>query len=114
MYWMQSIDLKFGFANSLTVSLSNFRRQFILGFFSVLIWGIPQKFVFLAVLQYRLGWVFMWAGLVLMTLFAQYNVQHIAPMLGMQNVFPTEQFAVGRGFPLAHTDYKSAPWISLN
>lgn len=114
MYWMQSIDLKFGFANSLTVSLSNFRKQFILGFFSVLIWGIPQKFVFLAVLQYRLGWVFMWAGLIISIVYAQYNVSMIAPMLGMNLKFPSGDFAVGRGFPLVQTGIKQVPWISLN
>jgi Zn-dependent protease with chaperone function len=114
MYWMQDIDLKFGFANSLTVSLANFKTQVFVGVISMLIWGVPKKFVFLAVLQYRLGWLFMWGGLTMSILFAQYNVQHIAPMLGMDNKFPSQAFTVGRGFPLAQTQYKFAPWISLN
>merc|ERR1719183_1010648 len=30
------------------------------------------------------------------------------------NAFPQDLFAVGRGFPLVHTDLKSSPWISMN
>lgn len=114
MYWMQTIDLRFGFANSLNVSLANFKLQVFSGVISMLIWGIPKKLVFLAVLQYRLGWLFMWAGLIISICFAQYNVQIIAPMLGMNNQFPTDLFAVGRGFPLVQTGNEHVPWISLN
>jgi Zn-dependent protease with chaperone function len=88
--------------------------QVFSGVISMLIWGVPKKFVFLSVLQYRLGWLFMWAGLIISICLAQYNVQLIAPMLGMNNQFPTDLFAVGRGFPLANTGFKAAPWISLN
>jgi len=114
MYWMQWIDLKYGFANSLSVSLVGFRANFIAALISTLIMGIPQKFCFLAVLQYRLGWVFMWAGLIISVIYAQHNVQMIAPMLGLDTKFPTASFAVGRGFPLAETANQGAPWISLN
>jgi len=114
IYWMQTIDLKFGFANSLSVSTANFKRNVIASCFSMLIFNVPQKFVFLAVLQYRLGWVFMWVGLFVSIIYAQYNVAMIAPMLGMNMKFPTTNFAVGRGFPLVETSNKKAPWISLN
>merc|ERR550537_1496356 len=80
----------------------------------MLIMGVPKKFFFLAVLQYRFGWLLMWAGLILPTLYAQYNVEMIAPMLGMNLEFPEQSFAVGRGFPLVQTTVKNAPWISLN
>lgn len=114
MYWMQVIDLRFGFANSLSVSLDNFKRNFFAGLISMIIFGVPPKFAFLCVLQYRLGWLLMWAGLIISIVYAQYNVQMIAPMLGMNNEFPTSSFAVGRGFPLVETPNKAAPWISLN
>lgn len=114
LYWMQIIDLKFGFANALHVSPSLLRKQIILGLVSMLITGVPTKFVFLSVLQYRLGWLFMWCGLIISIVFAQFNVAMLAPMLGMDQQFPTDVFAVGRGFPWAHTNYKNAPWISLN
>jgi len=114
VYWMQTIDLRFGFANSLNVSTDNFRRNFFGGLISMILFGWPPKFLFLAVLQYRLGWVFMWAGLIISILYAQYNVQLIAPMLGMNTKFPSGPFAVGRGFPLAETTNPKAPWISMN
>lgn len=80
----------------------------------MLIMGVPQKFCFLAVLQYRLGWVFMWAGLIVSIFYAQHNVKMIAPMMGLDTKFPTASFAVGRGFPLVETTNSYAPWISLN
>jgi len=114
IYWMQCIDLQFGFANSLSVSMANFRGNFIASLISMLIFGPPKKFVFLVVLQYRLGWVFMWAGLLVSIIYAQYNVGMIAGMMGMNMKFPATNFAVGRGFPLVETPVKYAPWISLN
>merc|ERR1719456_1257650 len=54
IYWMQTIDLKFGFANSLTVSTANFKTNFVAGLISMIIFGVPQKLMFLCVLQYRL------------------------------------------------------------
>lgn len=111
---MQSIDLKFGFANSLSVSLNGFKGKVLAGFISTLITGIPPKVALLAVLQYRFGWVFMWAGLIIATTYAQYNIKMIAPMLGMDMTFPEQAFAVGRGFPWTETANKGAPWISLN
>jgi len=114
MYWMQTIDLRFGFANSLVVSTSNFGPKFVGALISMLIMGVPQKFLFLAVLQYRLGWVLMWGGLFAAIIYAQYNVQMIAPMLGMQNQFPHGLFGVARGFPFVQTTNTKAPWISLN
>jgi len=114
IYWMQTIDLRFGFANSLSVSTANFKRNVIASAISMLLFNWPQKFAFLCVLQYRLGWVFMWAGLIISVVYAQYNVAMIAPMLGMNMKFPESSFAVGRGFPLVETSNKMAPWISLN
>lgn len=114
IYWMQTIDLKFGFANSLTVSAPNFRRTFIMGIISILLFTVPKKFMFLAVLQYKAGWALMWGGLMVSVVYAQYNVAMIAPMLGLNKEFPTSSFAVGRGFPLVETTNKRAPWISLN
>jgi len=114
MYWSQWIDLKFGFANSLSVSLKNFQVQACLGLISMIISGIPQKFALLCVLQYRPGWVFMWAGLIIGMCYAQFNVGMMAGALGMDNKFPTASFAVGRGFPLQQTNIPHAPWISLN
>jgi len=114
MYWMQTIDLKFGFANSLTVSAPNFRKMFVMGVISILLFTVPKKLAFLAVLQYRAGWALMWGGLMVSVIYAQYNVGMIAPMMGLQNKFPSTGFAVGRGFPLVETGSKTVPWISLN
>jgi len=114
MYWQQWIDIKYGFANSLSVNLSNFRLRVGLTVISMIFSAIPQKFAFLAVLQYRLGWVFMWAGMFLGILYAQHNVAMIAPMMGLDTKFPSASFAVGRGFPLVETPSTWAPWISLN
>jgi len=114
MYWNQWIDIKYGFANSLSVNLNNFRLRVGLACFSMIFSAIPQKFAFLAVLQYRLGWVFMWAGMFLGMIYAQHNVAMIAPMMGLDTKFPTASFAVGRGFPLVETSATWAPWISLN
>jgi Zn-dependent protease with chaperone function len=114
MYWMQAIDLQYGFANSLSVSLVGFRRNFCAALVSMIIMGVPKKFCFLVVLQYRLGWVFMWAGILISTIYAQHNVSMIAPMLGLDTKFPTSEFVVGRGFPLVQTPNQWAPWISLN
>jgi len=114
MYWRQWIDLKYGFANSLSVNLNNFRLRVGLTVISMIFSAIPQKFAFLAVLQYRLGWVFMWAGMFIGIIYAQHNVAMIAPMMGLDTKFPTASFAVGRGFPLVETSATWAPWISLN
>jgi len=114
MYWNQMLDLKFGFANSLSVTLTNFKANFVAALISSCISGIPQKFLFLCVLQYKFGWVFMWAGLFVGIIYAQYNVAMIAPMLGMNTKFPTSVFGVGRGFPMQETANRNAPWISLN
>jgi len=114
IYWRQFIDLKFGFANSLSVSLGNFQGRVFASLFSMLLFSWPKKFMMLAVLQYRLGWLLMWFGLIAGVIFSQMNVKNIAPMMGLNAVFPEDHFAVGRGFPLVQTKNPYAPWISLN
>jgi Zn-dependent protease with chaperone function len=115
MYWKLWIDLDFGFANALTVTESGFKQQLVAQFFSTLVWGIPGKFLFLAVLQFRFGWLAMWTGMMLGMIWAQYNMASLAPIaLGMNNVFPVGAFGVGRGFSLGTTGIKESPWISLN
>lgn len=114
-YWASTIDLKFGFSNSLVVSPATIRKKIVSGLISMLLFGIPTKFVYLAVLQYRRGWLFMYVSLIILLIWAQYNIKVIAPyVLDMNNPFPNENFAVGRAFPWVHTDSKKSPWLSLN
>lgn len=114
MYWMQSIDLKFGFANSLSVSLGNFRVNAIASAIGMLIFSVPKKMMFLAVLQYRFGALLMWLGLVVGVIYSQSNTQSVAGMMGSNNKFPAGDFGVGRGFPLVESHNPYFPWISLN
>lgn len=112
--WSSTIDLKFGFSNPLVASTSATQMKLFFGLFG-LIWQVPLKFVFLLVLQYRRGWLVMWAMLMAVLLWAQYNIQDIAPaVLDMKNAFPNSAFAVGRNFPWVRTDSKESPYISLN
>lgn len=114
-YWSQMIDLQFGFANALTVKLGSFQHTFVAGFWKTLVWGIPGKFVFLAVLQFRFGWLFMWTMMIIGLVIVQFNFALIAPaVVGATNPFPAATFAVGRGFPLANTGNKVQPLVSLN
>lgn len=112
MYYRQVVDLKFGFANSLNVSVANFKGNVVAMIISMLIMGPFKKFFFLAILQYRIGWVLMWGVPMCMAIYGQYNIS--AGMMGMRMKFPTGNFGVGRNFPLVQTDVKFAPWISLN
>jgi Zn-dependent protease with chaperone function len=112
MYYQQVIDLKFGFANSLSVSVANFKGNVVAMIISMLIMGPPKKFMFLAILQYRIGWVLMWAVPMMAAIYGQYNIT--AGMMGMKMVFPTGNFAVGRGFPMVETAVQGTPWMSLN
>lgn len=113
--WSGMIDLRFGFSNPLAVSAGGIQSNLFFGFFSLLIFQIPTKFVFLSVLQFRLGWLFMWSLLMVVLVWAQYNIKDIAPsILDMNNPFPNDIFAVGRNFPWVPTASKASPWISLN
>lgn len=115
VFWSGMIDLKFGFSNSLVVSAATLRENIITGLFGALIFTIPVKFLFLAVLQFRFGWLAMWTMLMMLLLWAQYNIKDIAPsILDMKNPFPDDVFAVGRNFPWVQTSSKTSPWISLN
>jgi len=114
-YWGQSIDLEFGFANPLTVTDASFRRSFVAGLKQALVLGIPGRFFYLALLQFRYGWLGMWAATVAVSIVVQYNFSLIAPaVVGMRNPFPNNVFAVGRGFPLASTSDGARPLVSLN
>lgn len=118
-YWILTIDLKFGFANALSISTSGWEQRVFWEFLSILVGGIPVKFFFLAILQFRFGWLFMWTMMVIGLMFVQFNMSSLAPMiLDMRNVFPYDVFAVGRSFPLVSTTQEKtrslAPWISLN
>lgn len=118
-YWMLTIDLNFGFANALHVSTSGWEQRVFWEFLSILIMGIPAKFIFLFILKFRFGWVFMWVCMVIGLLFVQFNMDIIGPLvLNMKNIFPYDIFAVGRGFPLVTTSLQKTtsldPWISLN
>ncbi|CAK0897244.1 unnamed protein product [Prorocentrum cordatum] len=109
-YWGQSIDLEFGFANPLTVTDASFRRSFVAGLKQALVLGIPGRFFYLALLQFRYGWLGMWAATVAVSIVVQYNFSLIAPaVVGMRNPFPNNVFAVGRGFPLASTSDGARP-----
>lgn len=115
IYWSSLIDIQFGFSNPLTVSAAAIREKLIEGFWAQFVSGIITQFVFLAVLQYRRGWLIMYVLLMLLLVFAQYNIKTIAPhVLDMNNPFPSDAFAVGRGFPWVHTNNQKSPWISLN
>eukprot|EP00927_Polykrikos_kofoidii_P014066 TRINITY_DN16133_c0_g1_i1.p1 TRINITY_DN16133_c0_g1~~TRINITY_DN16133_c0_g1_i1.p1 ORF type:complete len:720 (+),score=72.69 TRINITY_DN16133_c0_g1_i1:95-2161(+) len=115
IYWSRMIDLDFGFANALTLTPSKLRQQLIKNLMEVLVFSIPGRFIYLAVLQFRHGWLGMWVATVVVGLIAQYNFAWIAPrVLGSNNIFPEDMFVVGRGFPLARTSDKAKPWISLN
>lgn len=114
-YWIQAIDLKYGFANALVVTKAAFIAKLKGQLLGLLISGIPAKFIFLAVLQFRFGWLFMWLGMTIAMVYVQFNMSALAPMMmDMRNTFPTDIFGVGRGFPLASTAHAASPWVSLN
>jgi Zn-dependent protease with chaperone function len=114
-YWRLMIDLDYGFANALTITLASFRRGMLAQFVQLLFWGIPGRFVYLAVLRFRFGWLFMWAGTMIVMLITHYNFAAIVPsVMGMNNAFPYDNFVVGRGFPLMATSNKASPWVSMN
>lgn len=114
-YWMEMVNLEFGFTNSLMVSASSLQSKLFWGLISKLQWGVPTKFIFLAVLQYRFGWAFMWGLLLVALVYAQYNIESLAAgVLGMTNPFPSDVFAVGRDFPWVATHNETTPWVSLN
>lgn len=115
MYWSGMTNLSYGFSNPLSTSGAKMRAKIVEGFFGAAFWGIPMKFLYLCILQYRRGWLFMYLSLMVLLIWAQYNIKVIAPWaLGMKNPFPDDIFAVGRGFPWVPTDQKDDPWISLN
>jgi Zn-dependent protease with chaperone function len=103
----------------LSISTTGYERKVFWEFLQILVAGIPAKFLFLAVLQFRFGWLFMWGIMVIGLLFVQFNMNTLAPLiLDMRNVFPYDIFGVGRSFPLVSTTLEKtsslAPWISLN
>jgi len=109
------LELEYGFANALSITKSMFWAGMVGRVINTLIWSIPSTFFFLAVLQFKYGWLFMWVCTTALMTFVQYNMATLAPILmGINNVFPDDTFAVGRGFPLAATDSRVTPWISLN
>lgn len=114
-YMALELELEYGFANALSITKSMFWAGAVGRVINTLIWSIPSTFLFLAILQFRFGWLFMWVGTTALMTFVQYNMATLAPILmGINNVFPDDTFAVGRGFPLAATDSRATPWISLN
>lgn len=76
---------------------------------------LPAKFFFLFILQFRLGWLLMWVTTVVMLVLVQFNMKSFAPMI-MQGgpTFPTQEFGVGRGFPLVNIWQQGGPMTSLN
>ncbi|CAK0864083.1 unnamed protein product [Prorocentrum cordatum] len=114
-YWRAMIDLNFGFANALTVTPAAIRASLVGQFVHLLLWGIPGRVVYLAVLRFRFGWLLMWGGMIAAMIITHYNFSAIVPkIMGMNNAFPTDNFVVGRGFPLVGTSNKAHPWVSLN
>mmetsp|Transcript_42414 Transcript_42414/g.112264 ORF Transcript_42414/g.112264 Transcript_42414/m.112264 type:complete len:712 (-) Transcript_42414:74-2209(-) len=114
-YWALTLELEYGFANALSVTKAAFLESMGDRIMGALIWSIPSTFMFLALLQFKYGWLLMWAGTTAMMTFVQFNMATLAPLLmGMNNVFPNDVFAVGRGFGLAGTESQETPWISLN
>jgi len=114
-YWRAIIDLNFGFANALTVTPAAIRAGLAAQIVQLLVWGVPGRFVYLAVLRFRFGWLLMWCGMIGAMIITHYNFSAIVPkIMGMNNAFPTDNFVVGRGFPLVGTSDKAHPWVSLN
>lgn len=114
-YWMFKIDLDFGFTNALTVNEGMFWPMVKQGVWSAIIYGVPTNFVFLSIMQFRYGWLCMWTCMIAITLFIQMNMATLSPlMIDTSTPFPSDFFAVGRGFPLAKTGHKKTPWVSLN
>jgi len=107
--------LKFGFANALTVTPAAIRASLAAQLVHLLIWGVPGRFIYLAVLRFRFGWLLMWCGMIGAMVVTHYNFSAIVPkIMGMNNAFPTDNFVVGRGFPLVGTSDRAHPWVSLN
>eukprot|EP00928_Gymnodinium_smaydae_P004405 TRINITY_DN11503_c1_g1_i1.p1 TRINITY_DN11503_c1_g1~~TRINITY_DN11503_c1_g1_i1.p1 ORF type:complete len:733 (+),score=123.73 TRINITY_DN11503_c1_g1_i1:153-2351(+) len=114
-YRMMLLDFEYGFTNALYVHPSEFWHKFGVQLISAFISGVIGKTAFLFVLQCRFGWLFMWSLMIAAMIFAQFNMTKLAPiMLQMDNAFPSQAFAVGRGFPLVKTSDKNSPWVSLN
>jgi Zn-dependent protease with chaperone function len=114
-YWMFRTDLDFGFTNALTVNEGMFWPMVKQGLWSAVTWGIPMNFMFLAIMQFRFGWLCMWMCMISISLFIQMNMATLSPlMIDTSTPFPNDLFAVGRGFPLAKTPHQQTPWVSLN
>eukprot|EP00930_Biecheleria_cincta_P047069 TRINITY_DN32562_c0_g1_i1.p1 TRINITY_DN32562_c0_g1~~TRINITY_DN32562_c0_g1_i1.p1 ORF type:complete len:676 (+),score=107.54 TRINITY_DN32562_c0_g1_i1:53-2080(+) len=114
-YWMFRIDIDFGFTNALTVNEGMFWPMVKQGLWSAATWGILMNFMFLAMMQFRYGWLCMWTCMISITLFIQMNMATLSPlMIDTSTPFPNDVFAVGRGFPLAKTPHQQTPWVSLN
>lgn len=114
-YWMQDVDLRFGFANSLTITADLFWESAVADLIHTLTVGIIGNILFIGLLQCRFGWLVMWLVIVLASAWAQLNFPSIAPMMmDMSNRYPDNVFAVGRGFPIVNTGDPYTPWVSLN
>lgn len=102
--WNFDINVRFGFINTLTITQAMYQSSLYHGFFGVLKSSAPQFFLYLLVLSNRFGWVLMWAGLITMSVVAQYNMGALAPQLfNAKNPFPNTEFGVGRDMPLVNS-----------
>lgn len=115
VYWSSMMDVRYGFSNPLTVSAASIRKKIFDGFVSELLFGWIRYFFILALLQYRRGWLIGFVAFMTLLIWVQFNIEVIAPhILDMNNAFPRDNFAVGRGFPWVRTDSEKNPWVSLN
>lgn len=111
--WMYNINVEFGFLNVITMPPAAFKANLIFGFVQILIKSAPSFFLYLLALQFRVGWLLMWAGMIVTSTLAQYHMGAMAPMI-FNGVFPDSDFAVARGFPVVPSTNASHPWVSLN
>eukprot|EP00747_Dinoflagellata_sp_TGD_P122180 gnl/TRDRNA2_/TRDRNA2_173567_c0_seq1.p1 gnl/TRDRNA2_/TRDRNA2_173567_c0~~gnl/TRDRNA2_/TRDRNA2_173567_c0_seq1.p1 ORF type:complete len:700 (+),score=134.24 gnl/TRDRNA2_/TRDRNA2_173567_c0_seq1:108-2207(+) len=112
--WYYEINVKFGFVNTLMLTSERFNYGLVAEFLTLFTSGIFMRFLFLFMLQFHFGWVAMWLGLMIPSTWAAYNMDALAPSMGLKNPMPSEPFAVGRGFPLVSTLNEQNPWVSLN
>merc|ERR1719460_424466 len=95
--------------------IASIRKKIFDGFVSELLFGWIRYFFSLALLQYRRGWLIGYVAFMTLLIWVQFNIEVIAPhVLDMNNAFPRDNFAVGRGFPWVRTDSEKNPWVSLN
>jgi len=100
--WLYNVDAQFGFANVVSMPPGEYQTATLMAPISTLMGvGIPSLMLYLWILNWKYGWVIMWATICVLMTVAQYYLYQLVPMvLGPTNIFPSGDFAVGRNFPL--------------